>query len=200
MLGDYGVFAFYPNKQITSGEGGMIVTDDAQAAEKMLALRNQGRAPGDTWLSHTYLGYNYRLDEMSAALGRVQMARLEEMLQRRQRVADWYQKRLARIAGVQPLPIASTTDRMSWFVYVVRFDPGIERDNLAARLKELGIPARPYFVPIHLQPYMIERFGYREGDYPITEDLGRRGLALPFSSVMTEQQVEIVCQALAACL
>lgn len=200
MLGDYGVFAFYPNKQITSGEGGMIVTDDAQAAEKMLALRNQGRAPGDTWLSHTYLGYNYRLDEMSAALGRVQMARLEEMLQRRQRVADWYQKRLARIAGVQPLPIASTTDRMSWFVYVVRFDPGIERDNLAARLKELGIPARPYFVPIHLQPYMIERFGYREGDYPITEDLGRRGLALPFSSVMTEQQVEIVCQALAECL
>lgn len=200
MLGDYGVFAFYPNKQITSGEGGMIVTDDAQAAEKMLALRNQGRAPGDTWLSHTYLGYNYRLDEMSAALGRVQIARLEEMLQRRQRVADWYQKRLARIAGVQPLPIASTTDRMSWFVYVVRFDPGIERDNLAARLKELGIPARPYFVPIHLQPYMIERFGYREGDYPITEDLGRRGLALPFSSVMTEQQVEIVCQALAECL
>ncbi len=200
MLGDYGVFAFYPNKQITSGEGGMIVTDDAQAAEKMLALRNQGRAPGDTWLSHTYLGYNYRLDEMSAALGRVQIARLEEMLQRRQRVADWYQKRLARIAGVQPLPIASTTDRMSWFVYVVRFNPGIERDNLAARLKELGIPARPYFVPIHLQPYMVERFGYREGDYPITEDLGRRGLALPFSSVMTEQQVEIVCQALAACL
>ncbi len=199
-LGDYGVFAFYPNKQITSGEGGMVVTDDAQAAAKMLALRNQGRAPGDTWLQHTYLGYNYRLDEMSAALGRVQMTRLDEMLLCRQQVADWYQQRLVKIPGVQPLPVAPTTERMSWFVYVVRFDPGVQRDRVADRLKEQGIPARPYFLPIHLQPYMVERFGYREGDFPVTEDLGKRGLALPFSSVMTEDQVETVCQSLEICL
>jgi dTDP-4-amino-4,6-dideoxygalactose transaminase len=195
-LGDYGVFAFYPNKQITTGEGGVIVTDDEQAARKMLALRNQGRAPGDTWLQHTYLGYNYRLDEMSAALGRVQCARLDELLSRRQQVSDWYQHELSLIPGVETLPVLPYTDRMSWFVYVVRFEPGIDRDRIAAHLGEQGIPARPYFIPIHLQPYLVERFGYRAGDYPVTEDLGQRGLALPFSSVMTQAQVHTVCEAL----
>lgn len=199
-LGDYGVFAFYPNKQITTGEGGVIVTDDEQAARKMLALRNQGRAPGDTWLQHTYLGYNYRLNEMSAALGRVQCSRLDELLSRRQQVANWYQQGLSQIPGVETLPVLPYTDRMSWFVYVVRFEPGIDRDWVAARLGELGIPARPYFIPIHLQPYMVERFTYKSGDYPVTEDLGQRGLALPFSSVMTQDQVQTVCQALNASL
>ncbi len=195
-LGDYGVFAFYPNKQITTGEGGVIVTDDELAARKMLALRNQGRAPGDTWLQHTYLGYNYRLDEMSAALGRVQCSRLDELLARRQQVADWYQQELSHISGVETLPVLPYTDRMSWFVYVVRFEPGIDRDRVAARLAEQGIPARPYFIPIHLQPYMVERFAYQAGDYPVTEDLGQRGLALPFSSVMNQEQVHSVYAAL----
>ena len=195
-LGDYGVFAFYPNKQITTGEGGMIVTDDEQAASLMRALRNQGRAPGDTWLHHTHLGYNYRLDELSAALGRVQMSRLPELLARRAQVADWYNERLAEIPGVEAPQVAPYTTRPSWFVYVVRVAPGINRDLVAARLDEAGIPARPYFLPIHLQPYMVERFGYQPGDYPITEDLGRRGLALPFSGVMTEGQVEQVCRTL----
>lgn len=199
-LGDMGVYAFYPNKQITTGEGGMIVTDDDAAAELMRALRNQGRAPGDTWLQHTHLGYNYRLDEMSAALGRVQMGRLEELLARREQVARWYQERLAEIPGVEPPQIAPSTTRVSWFVYVVRLAPGADRDRLASALAEQGIPARPYFIPIHLQPYMVERFGYRQGDFPITEDLGRRGLALPFSSVMREAQVDQVCRALAAVL
>lgn len=199
-LGDYGVFAFYPNKQITTGEGGMIVTDDEQAVQKMLALRNQGRAPGDTWLQHTYLGYNYRLDEMSAALGRVQTSRLDGLLSRRQQVTDWYQQALSEIPGVQTLPISPFTERMSWFVYVVRFDHGIDRDQVAARLAEQGIPARPYFLPIHLQPYMVERFGYQAGDYPVTEDLGQRGLALPFSGVMSQEQVHIVSTALKHCL
>jgi dTDP-4-amino-4,6-dideoxygalactose transaminase len=199
-LGDMGVYAFYPNKQITTGEGGMIVTDDDAAADLMRALRNQGRAPGDTWLQHTHLGYNYRMDEMSAALGRVQMARLDELLARREQVARWYRERLAEIPGVEPPQIAPTTTRVSWFVYVVRLAPGIDRDRLASALAEQGIPARPYFIPIHLQPYMVERFGYRQGDFPITEDLGRRGLALPFSSVMREEQVDRVCRALAAVL
>ncbi len=195
-LGDYGVYAFYPNKQITTGEGAMIVTDDDQAAAMMLALRNQGRAPGDTWLQHTYLGYNYRLDEMSAALGRVQMSRLQELMDRRQRVAGWYADCLSEIPTVETPYVMPETTRASWFVYVVRFAPGIDRDLVARRLGQRGIPARPYFLPIHLQPYMVERFGYQPGDFPVTEDLGRRGLALPFSGVMSEAQVEQVCRAL----
>ncbi len=193
-FGDYGVFAFYPNKQMTTGEGGLIVTDDDDAAGLMRALRNQGRAPGDTWLQHTYLGYNYRLDEMSAALGLAQMRRLEELLTKREQVAAWYANRLAEIPGVEIPYVAPTTTRMSWFVYVVRLDAKINRSQVAKRLEQRGIPVRPYFLPIHLQPYMVERFGWQEGDFPVTEDLGRRGLALPFSGVMTEEQVEIVCQ------
>jgi dTDP-4-amino-4,6-dideoxygalactose transaminase len=195
-LGDYGVFAFYPNKQITTGEGGMIVTDDDEAANFMRSLRNQGRAVGDTWLQHTRLGYNYRLDEMSAAMGITQMRRLDELLAKREQVANWYEARLSEIPGVE-VPIAeSYTTRMSWFVYVVRFDAKIDRDTLAEQLKEKGVPVRPYFVPIHLQPYMAERFGYREGDFPVTEDLGQRGLAVPFSGVMMEEQVEYVCRSI----
>jgi perosamine synthetase len=195
-LGDYGVFAFYPNKQITVGEGGMVVTDDDEAADFMRSLRNQGRAVGDTWLQHTFLGYNYRLDEMSAAMGITQMARLDELLAKREQVAAWYEARLSEIPGVEVPIVESYTTRMSWFVYVIRFDPKIDRDAIAARLGEKGVPARPYFLPIHLQPYMAERFGCREGDFPVTEDLGRRGLALPFSGVMTEAQVEYVCMSL----
>lgn len=200
-LGDYAVFAFYPNKQITTGEGGLIVTDDEQGATMMRALRNQGRAPGDTWLSHTYLGYNYRLDEMSAALGLAQMGRLETLLSRREQVAEWYNQRLSDLDGLVEIPqLAPETSRASWFVYVIRLAPGIDRERIAWILDQRRIPARPYFIPIHLQPYMVERFGYQPGDFPITEDLGRRGLALPFSGVMTEDQVDEVCSTLAEVL
>ena len=195
-LGDFGVFGFYPNKQITTGEGGMIITEDDQAAAMMRALRNQGRAPGDTWLQHTHLGYNYRLDELSAALGAVQMQRLDEMIEKRAQVAEWYNQRISEIPGVEAPIIVPSTTRVSWFVYVVRFAPELDRDGIAQALGTLGIPARPYFLPIHLQPYMVERFGYQPGDFPVTEDLGRRGLALPFSGVMSEEQVERVCKAL----
>jgi len=192
-LGEFGVFAFYPNKQITTGEGGVIITDDDNAAHFMRALRNQGRAPGDTWLQHTHLGYNYRIDEMSAAMGASQMSRLEEILSKREQVAAWYEARLAEIAGVEIPFIELFTTRTSWFVYVIRFDKKINRDEMAKRLDARGIPVRPYFLPIHLQPYMVEKFGGREGDFPVTEDLGKRGLAIPFSGVMTEEQVNYVC-------
>lgn len=195
LLGDYGVFAFYPNKQITTGEGGVIVTDDDQAANFMRALRNQGRAPGDTWLQHTYLGFNYRMTELSAALGIIQMQRIEELLVKRQRVADWYAERLAEIPQVEPPQLVPSTTRVSWFVYVIRLSKEIDRDTFANSLTQKGIPVRPYFSPIHLQPYMVERFNYQTGDYPVTEDLANRGLALPFSGKMTEAQVETVCQA-----
>jgi perosamine synthetase len=166
----------------------------------MRAMRNQGRAPGDTWLQHSYLGYNYRMDELSAVLGKVQISRLDELLAKRARVAAWYEERLSDLPQVETPEIAPTTSKMSWFVYVIRVAPGIDRDALIFRLAEEGIPARPYFAPIHLQLYMIEMFGYQNGDFPVTEDLGNRGIAIPFSSVMTEDQVETVCQALAKVL
>ncbi len=199
-LGDFGVFAFYPNKQITTAEGGLIVTDDDHAAAFMRALRNQGRAPGDNWLQHTHLGYNYRMDEMSAALGVSQIQRLPDLMAKRQQVADWYLQRLREIPAVEAPVLAPTTTRASWFVFVVRLPKGVDRKQIAERLAEKGIPVRPYFLPIHLQPYLVEKFGYRPGDFPITEDLGARGLALPFSGVMAEDEVEKVCRALKAVL
>jgi dTDP-4-amino-4,6-dideoxygalactose transaminase len=181
---------------MTTGEGGVVVTDDGDWAAMIRSLRNQGRAPGDTWLAHSYLGYNYRLDELSAALGVVQVARLDELIEKRERVADWYSKQLSEIEGIEVPWVTPETTRMSWFVYVVRFDPSIDRDGVVRELKVLGIPSRPYFAPIHMQKYMVDRFGYRQGDFPIAEDLGKRGLALPFSSVMTEGEVERVCEGL----
>ncbi len=199
-LGDFGVFAFYPNKQITTGEGGMIITNDSQAADLMRALRNQGRAPGDTWLQHTFLGYNYRLDEMSAALGLSQLERLEALMTQRAQVAEWYERYLANIEEVTTPHLTDTTTRVSWFVYVIRVAEKIDRDRFARLLKEKGVPVRPYFAPIHLQPYMVDLFGYQEGDFPVTEDLGNRSLALPFSSTMTEEEVILVCQRIAEAL
>lgn len=195
-FGDAGVFAFYPNKQLTTGEGGMVVTDREDWANWARALRNQGRAVGDAWLQHTFPGYNYRLDEMSAALGRAQAARFHELLSNRARVADWYGAALADLSGVELPTIASTTSGMSWFVYVVRLDAAIDRAQVMAALEQQGIPSRTYFEPIHLQPYMVEIHGYRAGDFPVTEDLAKRSLALPFSGVMTEEQVGMVSEAL----
>ena len=195
LLGDYGVFAFYPNKQMTTAEGGVVVTNDDEAASLMRALRNQGRAEGDTWLEHSYLGYNYRMHELSAALGRVQVARLDELLDQREKVAQYYEKHLAKLP-VETINVVEDTTRMSWFVYVVRVENGVDRDKLIRKMGEVGVPARPYFAPIHLQAFMVERFGFELGDYPVTEDLGRRGLALPFSGVMTEEQVIIVSEVL----
>jgi perosamine synthetase len=198
--GDMAVYAFYPNKQITTGEGGMVVTNDDQAAAMMQAMRNQGRAPGDTWLQHTYLGYNYRLNEFNAALGTVQMSRLEELLANREQVAAWYDEHLAGIPGVSRPRILPETTRMSWFVFIIWLEDEKTRNRVARELEKRGIPVRPYFTPIHLQPYMVERFGYQKGDFPVTESLGERGLALPFSGKMTEDMVVEVCRQLRAIL
>lgn len=195
-LGDFGIFAFYPNKQITTGEGGLVITGNTEDADKIRAMRNQGRAPGDTWLEHTYLGYNYRMDELSAALGAAQMKRIQELMAARQRVADWYQAELSAIPGITCPIVAPTTTRSSWFVYVIRLDRGIDRKSVSEKLEALGIPVRPYFSPIHYQPYIREKFGYQKGRFPITEDLGERGLALPFSGKMSEEQVQEIASAL----
>jgi len=199
-FGDFGVFAFYPNKQITTGEGGLVITDDENLAEIIFALRNQGRAPGDTWLQHTHLGYNYRMDELSAALGYSQMQRINQLLKNRQQVANWYNTKLEEIKGVEKPFIHPNTTKMSWFVYVIRLDEKYSRDRIAEKLDNARIPVRPYFLPIHLQPYMVKQFGYQPGDFPVTEDLGNRSLALPFSGKMIESQVDRVCRELSKCL
>lgn len=195
-FGDAGVFAFYPNKQMTTGEGGIVVTDREDWAASIRSLCNQGRAPNDTWLQHTFLGYNYRMTEMSAALGRAQLSRLDELMAKREKVAAWYGERLSEIDAVSTLGILPTTTHMSWFVYVIRFADHIDRTAVMAALHERGVPSRPYFSPIHLQPYFRSTFGYKPGDFPVTEMLGERNLAIPFSSVMSEDDVDYVCQML----
>lgn len=193
-LGDAGVFAFYPNKQMTTGEGGMIVTGRSDWADILRSLRNQGRDVFDAWLNHTRLGYNYRLDELSAALGCAQMERIDELISKRNQVATWYNAHIDTIPGVEKPFVTGTTSRMSWFVYVVRCNDAGQRDNLMALLQRRGIPSRPYFTPIHLQPFYKERFGWERGDFPSTEVAGDTFLALPFSSVMNEEQVDYVCE------
>ena len=195
-LGEIGVMAFYPNKQMTTGEGGMITTNNQAWAELAQSLRNQGRKPGGTWLEHNRLGYNYRLDEMSAAFGLIQAKRLPELLEKRKRVAFWYEERLRDLELVRLPHIAPYTTSVSWFVYVIRVLPPAERDGIIGKLAQAGIPSRKYFSPIHLQSFYRDRFGFQPGDFPVTERLGDESLALPFSGVMTEEQVDTVCFAL----
>ena len=195
-LGDVAVFAFYPNKQMTTGEGGVIVTERDEWDALFRSLRNQGRDVFDAWLNHSRLGYNYRLDEMSAALGLAQLGRIEELLAKRERVAGMYDERLRQVDGVTIPYVAPTTTRTSWFVYVVRLAPEVDRKRVMAALEEQGVPSRPYFTPVHLQPFYVHKFGYRRGDFPVTEAAGDTCLALPFSGVMTEAQVDYVCQVL----
>ena len=211
-FGDAGVFAFYPNKQITTGEGGMIVTDDAQLAGVCRSMANQGRGlprgiakdgniprgEGAGWLTHVRLGYNYRLDEMSAALGLVQLSRIEEIVAARAQVADWYKAALAEVDGVEA-PYVATNVRMSWFVYVVRLSEAFtqeDRDRILQGLQKRGIGCRNYFAPIHLQPFYRE-LGYRRGTFPITEHVAERTIALPFYNKLTEQEIAYVVKNLA---
>jgi dTDP-4-amino-4,6-dideoxygalactose transaminase len=195
-LSDGAVYGFYPNKQITTGEGGIVVTNQEDWNFLFRSLRNQGRDFLNEKLNHERVGYNYRLGEMSAALGLAQLGRIEELLSKRERVAAWYNEHLPDTEWIERPHIVSTTTRMSWFVYVVRIKPPAHRDEVMHKLAEAGIPIRPYFTPIHLQSFYRDRFGYKRGDFPITENLGDMFLALPFSSVMTEAQVDYVCNAL----
>ncbi|MDY7095459.1 MAG: DegT/DnrJ/EryC1/StrS family aminotransferase [Acidobacteriota bacterium] len=194
-LGEAGVFAFYPNKQMTTGEGGLIVTDDDELAAVARSLRNQGRSSMGQWLAHERLGYNYRLDEMSAALGCSQLARLEDFLRRRQRVADLYARRLDGLPFVRPPQVADHV-RMSWFVYVVLLEPGLDRQPVMDAMAEQGVPTRAYFSPIHLQPFIRQSLDTAEGDLPVTEDLARRTIALPFHNRLQPEQVDRVVTAL----
>jgi Predicted pyridoxal phosphate-dependent enzyme apparently involved in regulation of cell wall biogenesis len=194
-FGDVAVFAFYPNKQITTGEGGMVVTDDATVADTIRSLRNQGRDTDGTWLRHVRLGYNYRLDELSAAVGVAQLERIEELRAGRARVAAAYERALAGLDWVT-LPRAGAGESVDWFVYVIRLHQEIDRDRLISRLAELGIPSRPYFAPLHLQPFYRATFGFRPGDFPVTERIAASTLALPFSSRLSDEEIQYVADAL----
>ena len=194
-LGDAAAFAFYPNKQMTTGEGGIIVTDNDETASLCRSMRNQGRSEMGSWLEHERLGFNYRMDEMSAALGVSQMRRLDEILAKRAAVADRYTQMLAGYDWVRP-PVVRPRVKISWFVYVVTLARGIDRDAVMRLLDEDGIPSRAYFSPIHRQPYIVERFGERDYDLPVTEDIASRTLALPFHNNLTQEQAERVVSSL----
>ena len=195
-FGDVAVFAFYPNKQITTGEGGMVVTDDPALVEALRSLRNQGRDTDGTWLRHVRLGYNYRLDELSAAVGVAQIERLAELRAGRARVVAAYEAGLSGFDWVT-LPRAGAGETVDWFVYVVRLHPEIDRARVMAGLADLGVPSRPYFSPLHLQPFYRTMFGFREGDFPVTERVAASTLALPFSSRLGGEEVRYVADALA---
>jgi perosamine synthetase len=195
-IGKAGTFAFYPNKQMTTGEGAALVTNDEEWAHLFQSLRNQGRDKFDGWLNHSRLGYNYRMSELSAAVGVVQLRRLDEMLHKRDDVANAYTRALSDIEEASPLQIAATTTRMSWFVYVVRLSAGIPRDRVITLMEKRGIPTRPYFSPIHLQSFYRRQFGYEPGAFPQAEAAGGSIVALPFHTNMKVEEINVVCRAL----
>jgi perosamine synthetase len=183
------VFGFYPNKQMTTGEGGMLTTPDPDVKARVDAERNQGRGAGAGWVNHDRMGCHYRLSEVACAIGLAQLARLDELLALRARVADLYREALADVEGLE-LPCRDTNgNRRSWFVFVVQLPRSVDRDGVARVLDERGIQTRPYLPAIHLQRFYRDTFGHRPGEYPVCEDVAARSIALPFFPQMSEGQV-----------
>ena len=194
--GHQAVFAFYANKQLTTGEGGMVTTPDGSVKERLDSERNQGRAPDMGWLDHDRLGFNYRLSDIACALGLAQLERLDDMLAGRARVASLYREALAGVEGLElPCPDAGGNSR-GWFVFVVQLPRECGRDDVVRALAERSIPSKPYFPAIHLMSFYRERFGHREGQFPVCEDVAARSIALPFFPTMTEGQVQRVADEL----
>jgi perosamine synthetase len=190
-------FGFYANKQLTTGEGGMVTMSDAAMKERIDSERNQGRAPDMGWLDHDRLGFNYRLTDVACAIGLAQLQRLDGMLADRARVAGWYREALAGIEDLGlPCPDAGGA-RRGWFVFVVQVPRGRDRDAVIGALRERGVQSKPYLPAIHLMSFYRERFGHREGEFPVCEDVAARSVALPFFPEMRAAQVERVAAALA---
>jgi perosamine synthetase len=202
-LGSHGpsaVFAFYPNKQITTGEGGMVTTHSEEEWRLVRSLRNQGRADSGGWLEHARLGFNYRLDDVRAAIGLAQLEKLDEILERRASAAGRYARLLAGIDGLG-LPCADDAEHeRSWFVYVVVLPESADREHVIEGLDARGVQTARYLPCIHLQPYMRERYGFREGLCPVAEELSARTLALPFHALLEEEDQAYVADALAAAI
>ncbi len=198
--GPSAVFAFYPNKQMTTGEGGMVTTHSEEEWKLLTSLRNQGRADGGGWLEHARLGYNYRIDDIRAALGIGQLEKLDTILALRRAAAKRYSELLADVAGLE-VPLADDADHVrSWFVYVVKLAAGVDREGVIAELARQGIASSRYLPSIHLQSYMRETYGFSEGLCPVSEDLSRRTLALPFFAQIDADDQERVAEALRAAL
>jgi perosamine synthetase len=189
--GHRATFAFYANKQMTTGEGGAVVCIDAADKARLDSERNQGRAPNMDWLDHDRLGFNYRLSDIAAAVGVEQVRRLDELLAARQTAAELYSDALRGLDVTLPAP-----GNRSWFVYVVQLPASVDRDGTIVELQRQGIESKPYLPAIHLMSFYKEKFGWREGDFPVCEDVARRSLALPFFSGITEPQIERVAAAL----
>jgi len=197
-FGDCGVFAFYPNKQITTGEGGMIVTNDENIYKLCRSMRNQGRSEDGAWLQHERLGYNYRLSDINCALGIAQLERINEILDKREKVATLYNEKLRDIEELI-IPHFEENKKISWFVYVVRLANQFSQEDrgfILNKLKEKGIGCSNYFSPIHLQPFYRKMFGYQKGDFPVTEKVSERTIALPFYNNLKEEQIDYVCESL----
>jgi perosamine synthetase len=194
-------FAFYPNKQMTTGEGGMILTDDERLADICKSLRNQGRGKGGGWLAHERLGYNFRMSDINAALGISQFAKIELIVSKRQKVADMYQQILADDSRII-VPKAPDKCRMSWFVFVIRLkEPyNLKRDAVLNAMLAEGIQVSNYFPPVTLQPFMVEQFGYKDGDFPISDSVCKSTIALPFYNNLTKDDAALVCKTLKKCL
>jgi len=194
------VFGFYANKQLTTGEGGMVTLADGALKQRIDSERNQGRAPNMDWLDHDRLGFNYRLSDIACALGIAQLQRLDGMLADRARVAELYREALAGIDGLQ-LPCADADgNRRGWFVFVVQLPHGVDRDQTVRALAAARVQSKPYLPAIHLMSFYQERFGHREGEFPVCEEVAARSLALPFFPRMSEGQVARVADRLAAVL
>ena len=192
--GNPAVFGFYANKQITTGEGGMITLADAGQKERIDSERNQGRAPDMGWLDHDRLGYNYRLSDIACAIGIAQLQRLDEMLAGRERVAALYRQALAGLDDLT-LPCADRGgDRRGWFVFVVQLPERVDRDGAVRELAAAGIQSKPYLPAIHLMSFYRERYGHREGQFPVCESVAARSIALPFFPEMSEGEVARVCE------
>jgi perosamine synthetase len=190
------VFGFYANKQLTTGEGGMITLADPALKERIDSERNQGRAPDMGWLDHDRLGFNYRLSDIACALGIAQLSRLDSMLAQRARVAELYREALRGIDGLElPCP-DQAGDRRGWFVFVVQLPHGVDRDETVRALGARGVQSKPYLPAIHLMSFYRELFGHREGEFPVCEDVAARSLALPFFPEMSEGQVTRVAEEL----
>jgi perosamine synthetase len=195
-FGDCGVFAFYPNKQITTGEGGMVVTNDDNIFKLCKSMRNQGRSDNGAWLEHKRLGYNYRISDINCALGIAQLKRIDTILAKREKVAKLYNERLKEIEELI-IPQFENNKKISWFVYVVRLPNKFsmeDRNLILEKLKEKEIGCSNYFSPIHLQPFYREMFSYKEGNFPVTEKVSERTIALPFYNNLKEEQIDYVCE------
>ena len=196
-----GIFGFYPNKQIATGEGGVVTAPDEETYRLLVSLRNQGRSyEGGGWFHHVRVGFNYRWTDVQAALGIAQLEKLDEMLALRAAVAARYHDLLRDVDGVETLAPDDADHKRSWFVYVVKLDPALDRDRIMSELRAAGVATAEYVPCIHLQQYMRDQYGFRDGEFPVAEDVSRRTLALPFHARLAADDQEYVVGALADAL